>query len=166
MTDRSKAVALRPMLPADGPVLTAIFVASIEELTGDDYDPRQQAAWSAVGDDEDAFVRRLAGWMTLVATLDGTPVGFASLNAPDIIEMLYVLPAAVGQGVATSLCEACERLAAARGASELVVQASDTAQGFFRKRGYQPKQRGTVSLGDEWLGRTEMRKHLQPQPAR
>ena len=34
------------------------------------------------------------------------------------------------------LCDALEKLAAARGAKELTVDASDTARGFFEQRGY------------------------------
>ena len=39
--------ALRPFLAADTPVLAAIFVAAIEELTGDDYSEAQQEAWAS-----------------------------------------------------------------------------------------------------------------------
>ncbi len=38
------APALRPFLPADTPILAAIFVASVEALTGDDYSEAQQEA--------------------------------------------------------------------------------------------------------------------------
>ena len=43
---RNAKAALRPFLPADTPMLAAIFVASIEELTGDDYSEAQQEAWA------------------------------------------------------------------------------------------------------------------------
>ena len=46
---------LRPYLPADIPMLAAIFVAAIEELTGDDYSEAQQEAWAATAEDEEAF---------------------------------------------------------------------------------------------------------------
>ena len=45
------APALRPFLPTDTPVLAAIFAASIEGLTGDDYSEAQQEAWMAAADD-------------------------------------------------------------------------------------------------------------------
>ena len=45
--------ALRPFLPADAPMLAAIFVAAIEELTGDDYTEAQQEAWTAAAEDEE-----------------------------------------------------------------------------------------------------------------
>ena len=41
-------VALRPYLAEDAPMLAAIFAASIEGLTGDDYSEMQQQAWATV----------------------------------------------------------------------------------------------------------------------
>lgn len=87
---------LRPFLPADVPVLAAIFAASIEELTGDDYSEAQQQAWMAAAESEE-FGKRLAADLTLIATLEGSPVGFASLRGTDHIRMLYVHPAVVGR---------------------------------------------------------------------
>src|SRR3954454_22216538 len=88
-------LALRPLLPADAPLLAEIFRTSIEELTGEDYNEAQQQAWAEAANDEPAFAARLAGQLTLVATLDGSPVGFASLHGAEQIDMLYVHPAAV-----------------------------------------------------------------------
>jgi putative acetyltransferase len=151
--------ALRPFLPADVPVLAAIFAASIEELTGDDYSEAQQEAWMAAAEDEE-FGKRLASDLTLIATLEGSPVGFASLRGTDHIRMLYVHPAVSGQGVATMLVDALEKLAGGRGAKSLTVDASDTAQGFFAKRGYTAQQRNSVTMNDEWLANTTMKKTL------
>ena len=112
-------------------MLAAIFVAAIEELTGEDYSEAQQQAWASAADDEEAFGKRLAGELTLIATLQNSPVGFASLKGADHIDMLYVHPGAAGQGVASMLCEALEKLAGGRGAKSLTVDASDNAQEFF-----------------------------------
>ena len=151
--------SLRPFLPADLPRLAAIFRASIEELTSEDYNEAQQAAWAALAD-EDEFAARLAAGLTLVALLQGEIAGFASLRGQDHIGMLYVDPQAAGQGVATTLCDALEKLVGARGATKLSVDASDTARGFFEKRGYQPLHRQTVDCFGEWLGNTAMEKRL------
>ena len=152
--------ALRPFLAEDTPVLAAIFAASIEELTGDDYSEAQQQAWASAADDEAQFGKRLAGQLTLVATLQNSPVGFASLKGADHIDLLYVHPAAVGQGVASMLIEALEKLAGGRGAKALTVDASDNATEFFLKRGYEAKQRNTVTVNGEWLANTTMHKTL------
>ncbi|MEY9121917.1 GNAT family N-acetyltransferase [Bradyrhizobium yuanmingense] len=151
--------ALRPFLPADVPILAAIFAASIEELTGDDYSEAQQEAWMAAAEDEE-FGKRLASDLTLIATLEGSPVGFASLRSNDHIRMLYVHPAVSGQGIATMLVDALEKLAGGRGAKSLSVDASDTAEGFFAKRGYTAQQRNSVTINDEWLANTTMKKTL------
>src|ERR1700678_1315031 len=157
MTAKSPA-GLRPFLPADAALLAEIFRASIEELTGDDYGPGQQAAWVAAADDEQAFAARLAGELTLIATVDGAPVGFAALKGADEIDMLYVHPAVARQGIGAQLCEALEKLAAARGATKITADASDTALGFFEHRGFEAQRRNTVPLNGEWLANTTVRK--------
>jgi putative acetyltransferase len=157
--------ALRPFLAADTPVVAAIFVAAIQELTGDDYGEAQQEAWASAADDEEQFGKKLASELTLIATLQNSPVGFASLKGADHIEMLYVHPSAAGQGVGAMLCDALEKLAGARGAKALTVDVSDNAQDFFQKRGYVGKQRNTVTINGEWLANTTMQKTLaEPAP--
>ena len=156
---------LRPFLPADTPLLAAIFAASIEELTAEDYGDAQREAWASAADDEAKFGKRLAGNLTLVATLADSIVGFASLRGADHIDLLYVHPGAVGQGIASMLCEALEKLAGGRGAKSLTVDASDNAQEFFKKRGYVAKQRNSVTVGGEWLANTTMQKTLAENPA-
>jgi len=153
-------LAMRPMLPTDVPLLAEIFRASIEELTMDDYSEAQQQAWASTADDIAEFGAKLAGDLTLVATFGGAAVGFASLADNTRIDMLYVHPAAAGQGAAAMLCDALEKLAAARGAKALSVEASDTARGFFEKRGFTARTRNTISLGDEWLANTTLEKKL------
>src|SRR5580765_8085554 len=152
--------ALRPYLAADTPMLAAIFAAAIGELTGDDYSEAQQEAWAAAAEDEEQFGQKLASELTLIATLQNSPVGFASLKGADRIDMLYVHPSVAGQGVGALLCNALEKLAAGRGAKSLTVDASDNAAEFFSKRGYVAKQRNTVTVNGEWLANTTMQKTL------
>jgi putative acetyltransferase len=156
--------ALRPFLPADVPVLAAIFTAAVEELTGDDYSAQQQDAWAAVAEDEGEFGKKLASELTLIATLDNAPVGFASLRGKDHVDMLYVHPGVAGQGVASMLLDALEKLAGGRGAAKLTVDASDNAEGFFRKRGYVAMQRNSITVNGEWLANTTMQKTLGGKP--
>ena len=90
---------LRPFLPDDVPLLAAIFTASIEQLTGDDYSEAQQQAWASAADDEEGFGKRLAGELTLIATLQNSPVGFTSLKGANHVDMLYVHPGAASASV-------------------------------------------------------------------
>jgi len=153
--------ALRPFLPADVPTLVEIFQASVEELTGEDYSESQQEAWASLAEDE-AFAKRLAQGLTLIAIIDGSPVGFIVLKDNELIDLFYVHPAVAGQGVGSMLYDAVEKLAGARGATRLRADVSDNAQLFFQARGFQPQRRNTLSLGDEWLSNTTMEKRLTP----
>ena len=160
MARANPTFALRPYLPQDAPILAEIFRASVEELTGDDYTPAQQEAWAASAADLEAFAARLAKHLTLIATMEGSAVGFISLDAPTEIGLLYVHPALAGEGIGQMLCDAAEKLSAARGVSHLSVDASDTAREFFERRGYTAEQRNSVSVGNEWLSNTTMKKNL------
>jgi putative acetyltransferase len=153
-------LSMRPMLPADAALVAEIFRASIAELTGDDYSESQQEAWASAAEDEAVFAKKLAGQLTLLATLGGSPVGFISLAGDDRLDMLYVHPAAAGHGAGAMLADAIEKLATSRGAAKLKVDASDSALEFFKKRGYVAQQRSTVTRGDEWLASTTMEKQL------
>lgn len=153
-------LALRPFLPDDAALLAEIFRASVMDLTEEDYTEAQQQAWASAADDEAAFGKRLGNQLTLVASLEGSPVGFASLGPGGKVDMLYVHPAATGQGAARMLIDALEKLAGARGADKLIVDASDTARDFFEKRGYVAQQRNSITVGDEWLANTTLHKQL------
>ena len=157
------AIALRPMLPQDIPTLASIARDAIEELAVDDYDDNQRIAWSDAL--EENFAQRVTDALTIVATIDGTPVGFAALTDNRHIDLLFVDPRAARNGVATILCDALEKLATARGTREITADVSDTAKPLFDARNYVALRRNTVPLGDEWLANTSMRKMLVPKPA-
>ena len=151
--------ALRPFLPQDTPLLAEIFRESVEELTADDYSEAQQKAWASAADNEEAFAQRLGRQLTLIATMNGTPMGFVSLEG-ETIDLIYVHPTVAGQGAGTMMMDALEKLSAARGGKRLTADVSDSALDFFGKRGFTPQQRNTVLRGGEWLSNTTMEKKL------
>lgn len=161
---------LRPFMPSDTMRLRDLFAQSIEELTQDDYDEEQRLAWMEQAADEDAFAKRMTSGVTLVVQLDGEHLGFGTLKGNCVIDLLYVHPEYVGEGVGTALADAFERLAAGRGADAITVDASESAVPFFEKRGYVAMQRSSVPVSDQWLTFTTMRKPFKaaavgaPQP--
>lgn len=152
---------LRPFLPADTLALRDLFAASVEELTQDDYDEDQRAAWVAFAEDAEAFRDRLEQATTLVIELDGEPAGFASLKENSILDMLYVHPYHAGTGIGTALCDALEKIAKARGAKAITVESSETAVEFFEGRDFEATQRNSVERFGEWLATTTLKKSLQ-----
>ena len=165
MAQAHPKLALRPYLPEDAPLLAEIFRAAVTELTADDYSEAQQKAWASAAEDVAEFGKDLAGQLTLIATMEGSPIGFASLEGKDKIGMLYVHPAVAGQGVGAMLVDALEKLAGGRGVAKLKVDASDSARGFFEKRGYVAQQRNTVTVAGEWLANTTLQKQLAAKEA-
>ena len=154
------AVSLRPYLPADARRCAEIFRSSIDELAADDYDEDQREAWASRADDEQAFGARLKEALTLLAVIDSAVVGFASLKGADQIDMLFVDPEFAGRGAARALLEALTKLAQARGAKRLTVEASDVAKSLFERQGFAAQQRNLVRVGDQWLANTTMTKTL------
>jgi putative acetyltransferase len=151
---------LRPFLPADAMALRDLFAQSIDELTADEYDEDQRIAWAATAEDGNEFRARLGAMLTLVVHLDGEYLGFGSLKDNKTIDMLYVHPDFAGEGVGSALADALERIAQARGADAVTVDASDTAVRFFEGRGYTAVRRNSVPLDDQWLSNTTMIKPL------
>ena len=151
---------LRPYLPADFDTVSLIYVDSIAELTEDDYTESQRAAWIAQSQDEDAFAAQMEAALTIIAEFDGAAVGFATLKDNKTIVMLYVHPEHVRLKVGTTLVDALERIAAGRGVKEITIDSSDTAEPFFKGRGYTARQRNTVQVDDEWMGNTTMTRDL------
>lgn len=151
---------LRPFLPADTMALRELFAQSIEELTQEDYDEDQRAAWASAAEDAAEFAKRLGAATTLVVHVEGEHLGFASLKDNKVLDMLYVHPYYAGQGVGTALCEALEKIAAARGADAITVDASESAVLFFEARGYVPVKRNSIPVEDLWLTNTTMKKEL------
>jgi putative acetyltransferase len=154
------AVSLRPYLPADARRCAEIFRSSIDELAADDYDEDQREAWASRADDEQAFGARLGEALTLLALIEGAVAGFASLKGADQIDMLFVDPEFARQGAGRALIEALTKLAQARGAKLLTVEASDVAKPLFERQGFTSQQRNLVRVGDQWLANTTMTKTL------
>jgi putative acetyltransferase len=158
--DHPVVPALRPFLPSDAARCAAIFRASVEALTGDDYDDDQRRAWAAAADDAAVFGARLAKTLTLIATISGEAVGFGSLKGADIVDMLYVDPEFARRGVGAFLIDALARLATGRGAKQLTSDVSDTARSVFEKQGFVAQRRNLVERDGEWLANTTMVKAL------
>jgi putative acetyltransferase len=158
------AVSLRPYLPADARRCAEIFRSSIEELAAEDYDDEQREAWASRADDEQAFGARLGQALTLLAMIGGGIAGFASLKGAEEIDMLYVEPEFARQGAGGALVEALTKLAQARGAKRLTVDASDTARPLFDRQGFTAQKRNLVRMGEQWLANTTMTKTLATEP--
>jgi putative acetyltransferase len=134
-------------------------------LTADDYSEGQQKAWASAADDEEELARRLSGQLTLVVTMDGSAVGFASLANNETIDLIYVHPAVAGQGAGTMLVDALEKLGVGARRQATYCRRQRQRAGFLEKRGFTATQRNTVRRAGEWLSNTTMEKQLAQEKA-
>ena len=112
-------IRVRPYDPASDPgALAGIFHAAVQGAS-DHYSQAQRDDWSAVCPTESAWRTRLEGLTTVVATEDGVPVGFMSMDiSSGLLDLAFVLPSHARRGVGGQLYDALMERAAAAGLTE------------------------------------------------
>jgi len=135
-TDTS-AVVIRPYRHADAAETLAIFLAAVTETAAADYSTEQIQAWAR------PEARELSTWHasmqernSYVATVDGAPAGFSDVNPAGYIDMLFVAPRYLRQGVARQLIGHVEAHARNEQLTELTADVSITARPFFERYGF------------------------------
>jgi GNAT superfamily N-acetyltransferase len=143
-------IEIRAATPADVPLIFALIgeLAEYEKLSHEVVATEQQIRATLFGDRAVAEV--------VIASLDGTPVGFALffpnystfLGRPGLyLEDLFVRPEARGFGVGRELLEHLARLAVERGWGRLewrVLDWNEPSIAFYRKLGAEPLEDWTV----------------------
>jgi len=143
-------VEIRAATPDDVPLIFALIgeLAAYEKLSHEVVATEQQIRATLFGDRAVAEV--------LIASLDGTPVGFALffpnystfLGRPGLyLEDLFVRPEARGFGAGRELLEHLARLAVERGWGRLewrVLDWNEPSIAFYRKLGAEPLEDWTV----------------------
>lgn len=133
MTDE---LLIRPWQPADGPALSALYEASVRHLGARDYSTAQIEAWASLAPSAEALDGRMADGRTRLVAVADRIAGFIDVEPDGHVDLLYVAPAAAGNGVARLLLETAEALAPLSGASRLYAEASETARPVFERLGY------------------------------
>jgi len=129
-------LSIRPYQDSDAAALSVLYEASVRGLGVRDYSVAQIEAWASLTPSAEALAARMADGRTrLVAVMDHI-AGFIDVEADGHIDLLYVSPGAVGQGVARTLLETAEAVARLVGAGRLYAEASETARPVFERLGY------------------------------
>ena len=151
----------RDYRPEDAPAVIQIFRDAINEIAAEHYSAEQRTAWACSADDAEAFTRFLAeGWIRVAEDDEGL-LGFAQMNFPGELAMLYTAPRAARCGIATALLEDMMPLGEAMGAAHIDAHASALARGLLERFGFVSIAEEVVERAGVQLSRTHMRRTLQ-----
>ncbi|NNE81109.1 MAG: GNAT family N-acetyltransferase [Silicimonas sp.] len=152
---------IRSYQTGDAPALAEIFHRAVREGASGVYSEAERAAWSPTMPRGDAWERRLACAETAVAEEGGRPVGFMTLDLQQgYLDLAFVLPEVMGQGVASSLYAVIESRARAAGLGRLTSEASLLAEPVFAARGWRVLRRQTVVRSGIEIANAIMEKEL------
>jgi putative acetyltransferase len=160
LTDR-RTFLVRACRASDIDALIDLFSASVRTVALRDYTHAQVVAWAPDAIDREAWAARCGSRQVWLAEIDRVVAGFGDLEADGHLDMMYVHPAYLGQGVAGGLLRHIDAAARAHALARLYTEASMTARPFFERSGFRLIAPQTVSVrGQEFL-RYRMEKSLR-----
>lgn len=152
MTD----VRIRRFRETDAAATARVFYDSIHNATRAFYDAAQRQAWAPRIPDTDAWRARIAPQIAFVAERDGAVIGFMTLRSDGHLDLAFVAPDTVGQGVAKALYDAILAAAFAAGMRRLTTEASLLARPFFARQGWTVLREEAVERDGVRLTRFQM----------
>ena len=155
-------LTIRSYAEGDARPLAEVFHRAVHEGTAARYTPEERAAWSPRITDTRSWELRLADAETVVADTPEGPVGFMSLDtARAYVDLAFVLPEAMGTGIAAALYAVLEGRARAQGLTRLETEASLLAEPFFARQGWRLVRRQKVERLGVFLSNAVMEKPLE-----
>lgn len=153
-------ICIRPLADDDYAAAARIFFCAVHEGTRSAYTYPQRLAWGGQAIDLDRWQARIKTLTGFVAEQDGEPVGFMTIDASGYVDLAFVLPSAMGQGVGKALLAAVEAWAKENGALHLSTAASLVARPFFLTYGWHVLAEEQVQREGVILTRFQMRKTI------
>ena len=161
---------IRAFDPHDGETLVHLFRDTVHHVNRRDYSEAQVHAWAPEDVQVSAWIQRCLDCFTYVALVQDPAgsgvspaeliVGFAQVTIAGYVDCFYCHKDWQRQGVGRQLYQTIEAKAQTLAIPRLVVEASITAQPFFRGMGFQVITLQWVSRRGQWLQNYWMEKHL------
>jgi len=118
-------------------VITELFCNSIKTICKKDYSEKQINIWVESADEVLIWNTKIENDYFIVAELNSIIVGFASLEANNCLDLLYVHPNYQSIGVASNLLKSIETEVLNKGNYHIWTDSSLTAKRFFLKKQFQ-----------------------------
>jgi putative acetyltransferase len=136
--------SVRRFAAGDAPACHAVFFRAVREGAAGHYSEDQRRAWAPEAAMPESWPDWLAREATFVAEEGGRIIGFMVLARDGLLDMAFVMPEAMGQGVAGRLLDVVMAEAGARGLTRLHTEASHLARRFFLCHGWVEEARQEV----------------------
>jgi putative acetyltransferase len=162
---KDRRIVVREMLSTDARAFLEVHHAAVRGTAVADYPIAVIEAWAPIpvtGEAADGVCANRDNEYRLIAEVDGQVVGIGALVFESSeLRACYVAPGAGRRGVGSALVHEIERAARERGLSMLELDSSITAEGFYRKQGYEARERTEHILGNgQRMACVKMRKSL------
>lgn len=155
---------IRPYRPADAGPLAQIYRRAILQGAAAFYTEAERRAWAQPAPDEADWAARLGDHITVVADRDGALQGFMTMGRDGHLDLAFVVPEAMGTGVAAALHDRLLYEAARLRLPRLTTEASHLARRFFLKQGWRELAQQSVPRNGERLTNFRMEKPLAVRP--
>jgi putative acetyltransferase len=162
---KDSQIVVREMRSADARAFLEAHHAAVRGTAVADYPLAVIEAWAPMPVTEEACEQVRANRENeyrLIAEIDGQTVGIGALVFESSeLRACYVAPATGRRGVGSTLVREIERAARKRGLSMLELDSSITAEAFYRKQGYEARERSQHILHNgQRMACVKMRKSL------
>ncbi|WP_167614095.1 GNAT family N-acetyltransferase [Maribellus sediminis] len=135
MNSNSNTITISAASAMDVEAILALFVDTINTVCAKDYTPEQRAVWTAGAQNTERWLKKLEQHYFIVARLEETLVGFASLEN-NYIDFLFVHKDFQNRGIARNLYKGLLQKAFETNVETLTSDVSLTARPFFEKMGF------------------------------
>ncbi len=136
-------IKIRRALPEDLKELRQLYIDTVTNINSKDYDENQIRAWIKPWFESDTttrdgrtFADKIIEQYFIVAVIDETIAGFASLEDNGYLDFMYVHKDFQRHGAAKKLLNELENYAYEKNIKEVNAIVSKTALGFFEKHGW------------------------------
>lgn len=135
---------IREYKQSDLEQVVALYGLSVRMVATNDYSTEQIAAWAPDHPDLAAWATRLSRGAVFVCKREKQIVGFCRIDEDGLVDLLYVHPEFLRQGVAGQLMDRGCSWATNQGLRCLEAVVSVTARPFFESRGFNVVEAETI----------------------
>lgn len=153
---------IRYYQPADTGQIVHLFYDTVHTVNFVDYTLEQVNAWVPSIPDEVSWLARYSDRIVFVADDDGAIAGFAELEPNGHVDCFYCHHLFQRQGVGRRLYQRLEQEAHSLDLTRLFIEASITAQPFFKQMGFQTLHENQIIRNNVTLTNFSMEKCLLP----